>query len=557
MMQKLERIHFILFILVYFSAMSAYGDNTFEPFVDEIKAPPRLVVPKNVRDITITLDKVHTDFNKNYPNGLEEWGYNGTSPGPTIEVESGQPIRVHWKNRLPTTHLFAKPADVDMPMPDMSKWTHDQMSEFMLLHHMSSDRMPDVRNVTHLHGAIVTEDTPLSRQKDSDGWPDNFTIPGEEQVAEYPNRHGAQTLWYHDHAIGETGRNVAAGLVGLFYIHDKFERQLNLPSGDFEMPLIIRPRGFDFAKGSLYYSPTIFKEYYGNSMFINDKLYPFMNVEPRKYRFRILNASNARTVALRLLDSADLSKNGPAFNQIGSDGGFLEETVVLNDPGDIHENRLVLGPAERADIIVDFSKYAGRDLLLENNAFPGDRALPLYKLMLFKVGTKLTKPDTSVIPTKMNPIVKTVLPAGSVTRKIVLGSPNPDSNMVQLNGMAWMDPVTERPTLGTTEVWELIDTLIDAHPFHMHLVNFQVLDRTPFDVTEFLKSKQLVFTGPPQLPDLNERGWKDTIRAEPGMVTRIIMTFGPYPGYYVYHCHILEHEDMDMMRPFVVMPKIK
>lgn len=125
--------------------------------------------------------------------------------------------------------------------------------------------------------------------------------------------------------------------------------------------------------------------------------------------------------------------------------------------------------------------------------------------------------------------------------------------MLTLNKAKWTDPVTEKPKLGATEIWEIANTLPDRHPFHIHLVNFQVLDRIPFDQAQYDKDGSIVKSGPPQLPELFEMGWKDVVRAEPGMVTRIIMKFGPYTGHYLYHCHILEHEDMDMMRPFDVV----
>jgi spore coat protein A len=551
----MKRILVFSVMIIGFLSLGSQSSQTFEPFVDEIKAPPRLIVSKNQKDITIILSQFHTQIHRDFSAGLNEWGYNNSSPGPTIEVESGQSVRIHWKDELPTTHLFAKPRDIDMAMPNMSKWTSAQMDEFMKLHSMSTEPMPDVRNVTHLHGAVVTEYQPLDKTKDNDGWPDNYIVPGQEQVAEYGNNQSSRILWYHDHAIGETGRNVASGLIGMYLIHDKYERSLNLPTGDFDIPLIIEPRGV-LGDGTLYYSSTIFKEYYGNSFFVNGKLYPFMNVEPRKYRFRVLNSSNARTVALKLFDMADQSISGPAFYQIGSEAGFLQNTVVLNDPGLPDENRLTLAPAERADIIIDFSKSAGHSFLLNNNARPDDpdASMPLPKVMMFKVLEKVSTPDTSVIPMVMKTIKRIDPKQAVVTRQIVFGTPTPDSNMVQLNGKAWMDPIEERPKLGATEIWELIDTLRDTHPFHIHLVNFQVLDRRPFDTDDYLKTGRVTYTGPAESPHPNEMGWKETVRVERAMVTRIIMQFKPFTGYYVYHCHILEHEDMDMMRPFEVVP---
>ena len=520
--------------------IAAENFMALSPFVDELPIPPRIIIPPASKDadITITMNQFKTKFHRDFPE-TNAWGYNESSPGPTIEVEKGQKLTVHWKDQLPTTHLFKEPSGLGG------------------MGSSNTDPKPDVRNVVHLHGAVVTETSPMDRHHNNDGWPDAWIVPGEEQMAKYPNKQKARTLWYHDHASAETGRNVAAGLVGFYIIHDKYERSLNLPAGEFDVPLMIQPKGF-LADGSLYYSSTISKEYYGNTFVVNGKLYPFMNVEPRKYRFRILNASNARTIALKLLDLNDLVTPGPAFNQIGTDAGFLQDTVVLNDPTNADAPRLNLMPAERADVIVDFSNFAGRQLLLSNNARPDDpdASMPLPKVMLFKVASTISHPDSSSLPMHMREIKKIDPKKASVTRQIVLNQMTmaDGSSMLQMNGKSWTDPISEKPILGATEIWELIDTLPDSHPFHIHLVEFQVLDRRPFDTDAYVKTGVITYTGPAVLPEPNEMGWKDTIRASSRTVTRIIVKFGPYPGYYVYHCHILEHEDMDMMRPFQIVP---
>jgi len=509
----------------------------FQKFIDPLPIPPKIVVPRDVTDIDVSLTEFKAALHTDLPQTVE-WGYNGTSPGPTIEVEKRQKIRVHWKNELPTTHVLKTPTGIEMG---------------------NDSSLPDVRNITHLHGAVVTESSPMDRQYNNDGWPDAWNVPGQVQIAEYPNDQDARILWYHDHAIGTTGRNVAAGLVGMYLIHDDYERSLNLPSGDYDVPLIIQSRGFN-GDGSLYYSRMISAEYYGNTIAINGKLWPYMNVEPRKYRFRVLDASNARAYALRLVDMANTQNPAPPFYQIGSDSGFLENTVVLNDPTSATPLELTLLPAERADIIVDFSKYAGHTFLLANNmrSDDPDSEIPLLQLMLFKVGTAVTHKDTSSLPMKMRHIVRMDPDKLKIakTRQIVFGTVNmaDGSPMLQLNGKSWTDPVEEKPVLGTTEVWELINATQGMnHPFHIHLVQFQILDRRPFDLQGYLTTGKVNYTGPAVAPDPNEMGWKDTVRVPAQEVTRIIMTFAPYPGYYVYHCHILEHEDMDMMRPLQIV----
>jgi spore coat protein A len=286
---------------------------------------------------------------------------------------------------------------------------------------------------------------------------------------------------------------------------------------------------------------------------VNGKLWPYFKVEPRKYRFRVLNASNARSYSLKLVDAADGS-DGPAFHQIGSDGGFLATPVVLNDPANPRSPRLSLAPAERADLIIDFSKSAGKSFTLTNTSRTADDEVSLPEIMQIRVGETLKAPDTSSLPVSLRPIPRTDPRTASETRRIVLDRMKmaDGSVMLELNGKSWNDPIEEKPKLGATEVWEITNTLIDTHPFHMHLVQFQVLDRRLFDVAEFRKSGKMNYLAPAVPPAPGEMGWKDTVQASPQMVTRIIIRFSPFPGYYVYHCHILEHEDMDMMRPFQI-----
>jgi spore coat protein A len=504
-----------------------------QAFVDELPIPPSIHVQPGTSEITITASQFQTKLHRDLPPQMV-WGYDGSSPGPTIEIESGQLLRVHWKDDLPTKHLFAEPKGVDM----------------------GKSPMPDVRFVTHLHGAAVSQPDFKDRLHDNDGWPDAWITRGMEQIAEYPNVQSARTLWYHDHAMGETGRNVAAGLVGLYIIHDAYERSLGLPSGKYDVPLLIRSHALNGDK-LLDYVKDIGNEYYGNTVSVNGKLWPYMNVEPRKYRFRFVNGSNARTYSMKLLDQNNQGA-APAFYQIGSDGGFLENTAILNDPTNPTSSRLVLFPAERADVIIDFSKMAGHSFMLSNNHIdPGDVEVKIPWLMLFKVADKVSAPDTSSLPMHMKPITRFNPKSAARTRRIVLDQmlmPGA-SPMMTLNGKRWSDPIEETPVRGTTEIWELLDTLPDEHPFHMHMAQFQVLDRRPFNLAEYGKSGHVQWTGPAIAPQPNEMGWKDTVRVTRSAMTRIMIQFGPYSGYYVYHCHILEHEDMDMMRPFQVLEK--
>lgn len=538
-------------------------------FVDPLPIPSRLVVPANQSDITVRLTQVSTQLYKSFTAQTLRWGYNGSSPGPTIEVERGQKVRVHWKNELSTQHVLPAPQGMMNDGPAIGdRVVLDGPSMPGMTMGDNSSTLPQVRNVTHLHGAAVWEPDPMNRHFNSDGWPDAWNVPGEEQIAEYPNVQDARTLWYHDHAIGETGRNVAAGLLGMYIIHDGFERGLNLPSGKYEIPLIFQTMGVK-PNGSIFYTEEIDNEFYGNAVAVNGKILPYLEVEPRKYRFRMLNGSNARMLGLKLADFANRQTPGPGFYQIGTDSGFLEKTVLLNDPNDPQAPQLFLASGERADVIIDFSKYSGRSFILTNthsNTDP-DGEINIPQIMLFKVGTQVSEEDKSSLPNYIRHIER-LKPEDTVqTRKIILSEiDNPDgSTCFQLdkrpwfykkkdqNGTYWDYAIDKKPVLGTSEVWELVNTTAMIHPFHIHLVDFQVLDRRPFDVDQYSKTGKVAYTGPAVLPDANEMGFKDVVRSNPGEVTRIIMRFLPYPGYFVYHCHILEHEDMDMMIPFQVV----
>jgi len=295
----------------------------------------------------------------------------------------------------------------------------------------------------------------------------------------------------------------------------------------------------------------------GDTALVNGKVWPFLEVEQRRYRFRILNGSNARFYNL-FLDS------GQPFFQIGTDGGFLPAAVPVG--------KLLLAPAERADVIVDFSALpVGTSVQLMNNAkapYPSGTGMGLPKIMQFRIvrrkGTDTSTPPASLIL----PPVPLLDPASAVkTRDVVLtetADPVTGNPLIgQLDNAMWSDSVIENPRAGTTEIWHIINTTGDAHPIHVHLVQFQVLDQQPFDVAQYQATNQLVFARAASAPAPNERlAWKDTVKSMPGQVTRIIAKFdlptgtSVTPGQkfrYVWHCHILEHEDNEMMRPFDVI----
>ena len=435
------------------------------------------------------------------------WGFNATLPGPTIEARSGQGVLVEWVNQLPPSHFLPIDHTLAGAEPDQ----------------------PRVRAVVHLHGGRVPPE--------SDGFPEHWFVPGKSSVCFYPNHQDATTLWYHDHAMGINRLNAYAGLFGLYLIRDSVENDLGLPTGKYEVPLILFDRQLD-RDGQLLYPVSAdpkhpwVPEVFADALLVNGKIAPYCEVEPRPYRLRILNAANGRFFHLAFA-------NQMPFQQIGSDQGLLAAPVTMK--------RLTLAPGERADVIVDFSANAGDRLVLTSDHL---------QAIQFRVTQKSSVPVVAM-PQSLRPVARMPEADSVKTRELLLeetvdAADNP--TIMLLDRKRWMDPVSEDPALGSTEIWSIVNGTDDSHPIHLHMVRFQVLDRRNFFVMNYLRKRELKFTGPPVPPDPNEMGWKDTVRAEPGMVTRIIVRFDGYLGRYVWHCHILEHGDNEMMRPFEVIP---
>jgi spore coat protein A, manganese oxidase len=488
--------------------------------------------------------RMHPAYGRTNVFGYDDNSGRGlASPGYTIEARKGTATKVSFVNALPARHLF------DSVVPDYM--------------HAGTP----VRMNTHLHGGYVAGA--------SDGNPYQEPAeyrPGQIQSVVYPNQQSAALLWYHDHADQITRLNVYAGLLGLYILRDGLDtgaepNGLGVPGGAYEIPLVLADRLFDGA-GELFYSPdsTWIPEFFGDTPLVNGAVRPYLEVEPRMYRFRILNASNARFWNLTI-------QGGPAAFQIGSDGGLFDRPVPVDG--------LLLLPAERADVIVDFSRFAGRTLTVGNADLPADvssPAPPLQTVMQIRVGRQVTARGPARVPSSL-PGDMPALGAPSLTRNITLeevenettGEPEYGS----LNGRKYDDArgVQERPRLDTTEDWRLVNLTEDTHPIHLHLVQFQIIDRTPFDSEGYRAALDQAraadpdaanpdprpfFTGAPAAPEPNERGWKDTVRTNPGQVTRIrarwTLPSGVSPSQrYVFHCHILEHEDNSMMRPLEVV----
>lgn len=490
--------------------------NTLTPFVDPLPILPfaraaeqrtspadsAVKIPYYRLPMRQIESKVHRDVK---PTRM--WALGGSCPGPTVETQSGQGMLIEWANELPGKHFL--PID------------HN-------IHGAEADK-PEVRSVIHLHGAKVPPE--------GDGYPENWYVPGKSATYFYPNQQDATLLWYHDHTLGINRLNVQAGLLGLCIVRDTVEGALNLPSGKYEIPLVLFDRMFDL-DGQLYYPVSQYPdkpwvpEFFGNSILANGKLLPYLDVEPRKYRFRVVNAANGRFFHLTLA-------NGQEFHQIGTDQGLLSAPVA--------RKQVVLAPGERADLIVDFSDSAGERIILKD-----DFVVPV---MQFRVSQAKVS-DPSSMPASLRPVPRIAESEAVKTRVLTLGEvddqyQNPMTML--LNDTHWKMPVTENPKLNSVEIWELRNLTDDSHPIHLHLVRFQILDQRRFDAYGLMFHNILRYRGAATPPDPAEAGWKDTVRADPGMITRIIIPFQGYAGRYVWHCHILEHEDNEMMRPFDVI----
>ena len=543
-------------------------------------------------------------FHRDLPES-HVWGYEGTVPGPTIDAERGHPVTVEWRNELhgplpvvvTTAPQHADPDGVPAQcVPGLSGGTPDPNTPALTGH-----------AVVHLHGGL----TPAVY----DGWAENLLAPGETAVFHYPMDQRAALLWYHDHVMGITRFDVYAGLAGLWIVRDERERELGLPEGPpFEVPLLIQDRNFDLDEQGRLSGKLLHKtdpdvmEAFPPFTVVNGKVWPALEVQPATYRFRVINGSNARAYRLVLVKDGEPELN--RIVQIGTDHG------LLGAPTQVPSDGLVLASAERADLIVDFSDLeAGSELMLLNTAsapfdgtpFPAanaeaaantDGLLAYPQVMRFRViAGKATRP---AIPNELASDYSAPSPqelAGATRRAIVLverelaGEPNiltmrelapaaedhrgpvvtfSDKNKTTRYRIAashFEDATTFFPVLGQYEVWRLINLTGDTHPIHVHLDPFQIVSRSPIRyqipegaIEDFTIPAEVILERDPDDAldhriDDNERGLKDTIRVNPHEMVELAVRFTNFSGRYMYHCHILEHEDRDMMRPFVTMPR--
>ncbi|HSP25802.1 MAG TPA: multicopper oxidase domain-containing protein, partial [Saliniramus sp.] len=507
----------------------ALAQDALTPFVDPLVIPP-LAKPTGTHEglplYEVTMQMVEQKVHRDLPP-TPVFTYDGVWPGPTFDLPSEQPIYVNWVNKLPETY------------PD---WLPVTLGKHV------ADKV--VRTVVHQHGGV----TPSL----SDGFPERTSNPGETVLYHYPNHDengDGAILWYHDHAMGNTRLNVYAGLSGFYLLRNKeHEETLELPGGEFEVPLVLQDRSFA-EDGTLVYSGVC--QDFG---VVNGTVFPYMEVEPRRYRFRVLNGSNFRIMQLAL-------SNGQSMSVLGVDDGFLDKTVETKE--------LLLAPAERADFVVDFSEFAGQEIVLQNTtACAGPQRegeviaghVDLPHLMQFRVAAAAGAPDATTVPQtaiETDREVEKLVAEATVVRDITLDA-HPDF-LFLLENKGFDEPISIKPHLGDAEVWNLINLTDESHPIHIHLISYRIVERVPFTktgVADYIRDRDAGTLKPLDSyldlagaigPAPVERGPKDVALAPFGYVTRIAMRWYGYTGLYVIHCHILDHEDNDMMRPIEVL----
>lgn len=521
-------------------------------------------------------------------------GPGATYPGPTLEMQRGTKLTVTFINGLGGVTF---PANV--PVDTTLEWANPG----------GLGGLAPIPVVTHLHGSRVNT-IPQDNGR-SDGGPLGWATPGDAFKGSlftkpyvFDNKQEAGALWYHDHALGITRTNVYMGLAGLYFLRDGNENALRnanvLPRYPYEVPLILQDRMF-LTDGSLFYpsvadpadnyppGPTHLPEFFGDTILVNGTAWPRLDVERRKYRLRLLNGSDSRFYTLSLQQGS--GEKLPLW-VIGNELGFLNKPVraSLGAEGDV----LLIAPGERYDVIIDFSPLPfGAQVLLKNAAnapYPLGDELPAPgitdQLMMFA----LTKPRNPAVPeasvsgtTQLRgnapdtpPLQPPNTAAAARVRKLflyegtdslgrlqtMLGVMGADQGDGSTGTMVFSDPVSEKPVAGTSEVWEFHNTTEDAHPIHMHLVDFRILNResitpdltvkTNSDGSEggFLNGVTLGNDARP--PETWEEGKKDTVIVYPGEMARVLANFDR-PGEFVYHCHILSHEDHEMMRRYTVV----
>ena len=615
------------------------GGKPIDYYEISVKQFPQQILPTPLPATTVWgYGAVSNSFDR---NGL----LLHTAPSLTIEADWKRPVRVKWINDLKDAngkylpHLLAVDPTLHWANPPGGTAGRDTRPTFTETPGPYTGPVP---MVVHVHGAVGVGDEsdgyaeawylPAADEIPDEyakvgTWYDFFAAKAAANFGvtwgpgfatfQYPNLNRASTVWYHDHTLGMTRLNVYAGPAGFYLIrggpagddavldsrtavpavlpgpapkvNDKFPPNKTY----YEIPIAIQDRSFD-SDGSLFYpvtreffdeftgpfipftnvSPIWNPEFFGNMIMVNGNTWPFQTVEQRRYRFRFLNGCNSRFL---ILDFNDIP--GVEVWQVGNEGGFLAAPVNLTATND---NRLLMGLAERADMIVDFTNVPVGSYVLGNvgpdepfgGGVPGVDFEPsdpdsTGQVMQFRV-VPAVAPDPTTPPQFMALPAIAPLPEPVTTRKLALiemmsnvhdGPSEAMLGNVDGDGIAehkmWADPVSENPNVGDTEDWELYNFTADAHPMHIHEVTFAVVDRQAITFTQDEETggiSAVAKTGNPRPPEAWENGLKDTAISYPGEVTRLRAKFDT-PGQYVWHCHIVEHEDNEMMRPYRIGPE--
>ena len=506
------------------------ADCGLAPFVEPLPIPPVLQptgtsadgYPQYIVSVEEATQNVHPDM----PN-TTVWTYNGAWPASTIVAVKDQPIEVIYQNNLPAGGGGNRGSNI---------------LEIDNCAHGPNDWGDSKRIVTHLHGGHVPARV--------DGQPEYNILPGQTDIYVYPNNQEAATVWYHDHALGITRLNVYAGMAGFYLIADNEDtlgpnNAFGLPSGQYEIGMAIQDRTFN-ADGSLFYNATLEDAFKGELALVNGKVMPYLNVDQGKYRFRILNGSQSREYIYRL-ENITSPGNDPSFTLVGTDLGLVSEPIDLGN-----STGTVIGPAERMDVVIDFAGYpAGTEIILRND----DLTLPrLPSIMKFIVSGNpgytgqidstlrpvTPMPESSADVTRYFRLVKETVPCANepgrtVNEWLIESLDGPGGTVT---GKHW-DDVTEFPILGQREVWEFENPTNSYHPMHVHLVRFQIVSKTDLNTSQ-----------PIPLQPWEENTWKDIVHIPANTRARVIMDFEDYAGRFPNHCHLLDHEDHEMMRQF-------
>ncbi|HBE91857.1 MAG TPA: hypothetical protein DDW55_04765, partial [Gammaproteobacteria bacterium] len=514
------------------------ADCGLTPFVEALPIPPILASDgtnaQGHPTYTISVEEAVQSVHPDLPD-TTLWTYNGAWPAATIVATKDAPIEVTYVNNLPTGggNRGSNILEVDTCAHGPNDWGDSK------------------RIVTHLHGAHLPARF--------DGQPEYTILPGQSDVYQYPNDQDAATVWYHDHALGITRLNVYGGMAGFYLIRDDEDtlglgdqtNALNLPSLGNEIGLAIQDRTFD-ADGSLFYNAQLEDAFKGEYAVVNGKVNPYLNVNQGKYRFRILNGSQSREYSFSLdnisgTTSSTTGLDHPDFTLIGTDLGLIGVPINMGNSYGIH------GPAERMDMVIDFEGYpAGTEIILRND----DPTLPLLpNIMMFIVTDQ--PGHTDPLPATLRAVTPMPESSEDATRyyrfKKDAGAACKDGSGRLVNewlietldgpggnvkGKYW-DDLTEFPILGNREIWEFENPTNSYHPMHVHLVRFQILSKTDLTTGQSI---------PLQPWEINT--WKDVVHVPANSRARVIMDFDDYSGRFPSHCHLLDHEDHEMMRQF-------